>query len=225
MLTLKSTPRGFTLIELLVVIAIIAIRASILFPVFSRAKEAAKKTTCISNSKQLSLGVVMYADDSDGVYPPTQNGQKVLWPDLLSSYLRSNRVRLCPSDLPGAANSYGLNQLIFVDFTDFLPDLPPKVPAEGDLVSPASTIMLGELGTEDDLMTPRVNAFKLTVPDDVLNDSYDARPSSRHFNQSNLGFFDGHAKSMPLSQFYLSQMPADKWFCLDATNQATCLSQ
>jgi prepilin-type N-terminal cleavage/methylation domain-containing protein len=61
--------RGFTLIELLVVIAIIAILAAILFPVFARAREAARKATCISNVKQITLACIMYAQDYDEVLP------------------------------------------------------------------------------------------------------------------------------------------------------------
>ena len=63
--------RAFTLIELLVVIAIIAILAAILFPVFAQAKEAAKKTSDLSNVKQHALGIVMYASDSDDTFPRT----------------------------------------------------------------------------------------------------------------------------------------------------------
>jgi prepilin-type N-terminal cleavage/methylation domain-containing protein len=63
---MKRAHRGFTLIELLVVIAIIAILAAILFPVFARAREAARKTACISNMKQIGLAVAMYAQDFDG---------------------------------------------------------------------------------------------------------------------------------------------------------------
>ena len=59
---------GFTLIELLVVIAIIAILAAILFPVFARAREAARKTSCLSNLKQIALATQMYAQDYDETY-------------------------------------------------------------------------------------------------------------------------------------------------------------
>ena len=63
---------GFTLIELLVVVAIIALLAAILFPVFSRAREKARQTSCASNLKQLALGVLLYTQDFDETYPPPQ---------------------------------------------------------------------------------------------------------------------------------------------------------
>src|SRR2546430_2013354 len=66
--------RGFTLIELLVVIAIIAILAAILFPVFAQAKEAAKKTADLSNTKQIALATLMYMGDVDDMYPMLRNG-------------------------------------------------------------------------------------------------------------------------------------------------------
>ncbi len=69
----RSPKKGFTLIELLVVIAIIAILASILFPVFAQAKEAAKKTQCLSGTKQISLGILMYTGDYDDIVPPVHN--------------------------------------------------------------------------------------------------------------------------------------------------------
>src|SRR5690348_17137566 len=61
----RRRPAGFTLIELLVVIAIIAILAAILFPVFAQARESARKTTCLSNLKQLGVGMAMYISDYD----------------------------------------------------------------------------------------------------------------------------------------------------------------
>lgn len=70
---MHSVRKAFTLIELLVVIAIIAILAAILFPVFAQAKEAAKKTTCVSNTKQTALAAIMYAGDYDDVLPRHDN--------------------------------------------------------------------------------------------------------------------------------------------------------
>src|SRR5437667_8060368 len=68
----RST-KGFTLIELLVVIAIIAILAAILFPVFARAREAARKTSCLSNMKQLGLASNMYKQDYDECYADSRS--------------------------------------------------------------------------------------------------------------------------------------------------------
>ncbi|MEP6756569.1 MAG: DUF1559 domain-containing protein, partial [Chthonomonadales bacterium] len=66
---MKNVRRGFTLIELLVVIAIIAILAAILFPVFAKAREAARKATCLSNLKQIGLATLMYVQDYDEQFP------------------------------------------------------------------------------------------------------------------------------------------------------------
>lgn len=95
-MNLNSSKRAFTLIELLVVIAIIAILAAILFPVFAQAKEAAKKTTCLSNQKQIGLGILLYQGDTDDVFPMDQywdyaslNIQQVRWFDNVYPYIKS----------------------------------------------------------------------------------------------------------------------------------------
>lgn len=102
--------RGFTLIELLVVIAIIAILAAILFPVFAKAREAARKTSCASNLKQVGLAVMSYVQDYDESYPYdsfgfgsgiTGNGNSFadprLWVGKVQPYIKNQNVFQCPS--------------------------------------------------------------------------------------------------------------------------------
>ena len=95
---------GFTLIELLVVIAIIAILAAILFPVFASARAAARKTSCLSNMKQLSLGMQQYIQDYDEKFPAWQYGQRFItdsgsyWPNAIYPYVKNTGVYRCPDD-------------------------------------------------------------------------------------------------------------------------------
>lgn len=101
---MSAMKRAFTLIELLVVIAIIAILAAILFPVFAQAKEAAKKTTCLSNSKQMGFALFMYANDSDDMLPQTSWEQtasfprQVHWTYLMQPYIKNWGIFKCSSD-------------------------------------------------------------------------------------------------------------------------------
>jgi len=93
---------GFTLIELLVVIAIIAILAAILFPVFSNARENARRTACLSNLKQIGDALMMYVQDYDEKYPPAalsdpNVGDLVAWFPALYPYVKNQKVFECPS--------------------------------------------------------------------------------------------------------------------------------
>jgi prepilin-type N-terminal cleavage/methylation domain-containing protein/prepilin-type processing-associated H-X9-DG protein len=88
---------GFTLIELLVVIAIIAILAAILFPVFARAREKARQTSCLSNVKQLALGHLMYYQDYEEFTP------RAIWMERIQPYLRNRQILVCPTYGPGSS--------------------------------------------------------------------------------------------------------------------------
>lgn len=104
----KLVRRGFTLIELLVVIAIIAILAAILFPVFGRARENARRSSCQSNLKQVGLGIMQYTQDYDELFPAVYNGNwpgRWHWMDCVQPYVKSDQVFNCPSDAD-ASNKY-----------------------------------------------------------------------------------------------------------------------
>jgi prepilin-type N-terminal cleavage/methylation domain-containing protein/prepilin-type processing-associated H-X9-DG protein len=204
---------AFTLIELLVVIAIIAILAGMLLPVVVSAKKKGQQSDCLNNVRQQALAVFMYANDDNDILLPVAyndaNGNEVDWPQLLNPYLATMQIHFCPNDLFSKTNSYGLNELAFVDLTD------PGVIAPQRLAQfhrPTDTVMLGDVGTEDDFITPLPDTIKMTAPGGTLNDDQDARPSARHNTRCDLAFMDGHVDPMKLLMFYINQNPTNKWF-------------
>lgn len=118
-LSMKSY-KGFTLIELLVVIAIIAILAAILFPVFAQAREKARQTSCLSNMKQMGLGIVQYNQDYDELFPDkgysdAQGG--VAWETQIMPYIKNVDLFVCPSNestntMYGGANVPGSSDYV-----------------------------------------------------------------------------------------------------------------
>lgn len=121
----RKSRTGFTLIELLVVIAIIAILAAILFPVFAKARDKARQAACLSNLKQMGLGVMMYKDDYDNTYPPVVNAQPTefpggtgwiatlpsgyawAWQQLIYPYTKNYQMFYCPNSPLRYSAQYG----------------------------------------------------------------------------------------------------------------------
>jgi len=117
--------KGFTLIELLVVIAIISILAAILFPVFARAREQARKASCQSNLKQIGLAIAMYVQDYDETYPMaymaysasnpdwygTTTASAAYWFTILQPYTKNKQLFICPTagDIGQYSGGYGWN--------------------------------------------------------------------------------------------------------------------
>lgn len=102
---LAGRKNGFTLIELLVVIAIISILASILFPVFARARENARRASCQSNLKQIGLGIQQYTQDYDEKYLPDQSAANGTFVSMLQPYVKSKQIFICPSGLADTTTS------------------------------------------------------------------------------------------------------------------------
>jgi prepilin-type N-terminal cleavage/methylation domain-containing protein/prepilin-type processing-associated H-X9-DG protein len=209
---------AFTLIELLVVIAIISILATILFPVFARARENARRASCISNLKQMGLGMMMYVQDYDETFPARQfvnGGTTIYWWRLLDPYTKSDQLFRCPSSpFSGSAvaatnGEYGANWDIMKN--------PPTTPTSAAVVklaavqSPATTYLVMDAGTYyvqyqmanngtyEWYYVPGIgkeggDCSSMPNTYSVYPDNYNDCQSGRHFGGVNVTFADGHVK-------------------------------
>ncbi len=195
--------RGFTLIELLVVIAIIAILAAILFPVFARAREKARQTSCLSNLKQMGLAMLMYAQDYDEMFTRMGHGTQTSpvvpgdvyfnynsgasylyfyrsWASNIYPYINNTQVFMCPSTTYNCYGvAYGLPAYCLnsrnVKVTFFNTSI-----AMSDMLQPAQTLMITEKGGG--------GGYQYLLS----NEYYACRDS--HNGGGNIAFADGHAK-------------------------------
>ena len=179
--------RGFTLIELLVVIAIIAILASILFPVFARARAKARQTQCLSNVKQICLALEMYCQDYDECYPVVDHVTGYDWWMPLQAYVRNAQLFRTPAYKAGPGEpqtDYLLNGLFAHGTSQAMFQRPAEQICLA--VRKQSALVTGYHPWPDDL----------TSWDDLYaySEFADVIATDIHNGGSNYGFADGHAK-------------------------------
>jgi len=231
----QSTTRAFTLIELLVVIAIIAILAAILFPVFAQAKEAAKKTTDLSNQRQIVVAILMYANDNDDqtckTHHDLEEGETIAdlytWYQPLQPYIKSSDIFRDPSlsDTP-TLFPYPVTLADWKTYrTDYLINGFFAHGANMGMFSrPAEQILTGERhagiaffdyhpwasAPDDNWERGFLDGSGYRIGD-VETDAQVKDPLNvgRHTGGNNYGFVDGHAKWYRFAQTLDKTLPAD----------------
>lgn len=199
-----ASRRGFTLIELLVVIAIIAILAAILFPVFARAREKARQTSCLNNVKQLCLAILQYTQDYDERYTPAYcTNPHVPWPLLLQPYVKNQQVVTCPSDNDpwnGSLTSYTprweISYILNYRMHPSLDSATGTGVKMGAVARPAEVITLTENADGSTSNLQPTCQYAWGTSGSSVSAGYNpwARLSFRHNGGANCGFADGHAK-------------------------------
>ena len=173
---------AFTLIELLVVIAIIAILVAILFPVFAQAREKARQTQCMSNSRQLGTANYMYIQDYDETILPSTNyavdpGDPLrIWPAMIQPYVKNQQIFICPSAQNARfAQNWSVRgnaPIVYNGLTAYDPaglEAPTSVAALATLDEPARTVLLADTPSGDTSNKYRGYVFDSAVPSGKKN--------------------------------------------------------
>jgi len=233
-----TSKKAFTLIELLVVIAIIAILAAILFPVFARARENARRASCQSNLKQMGLGLLQYTQDYDehfsGAYKnfPATNG-RVTWMELNFPYIKSSQLYICPSGptpkmtdalndqtanphIPQVGVDYSYNDITFGSGTDG-----SDHPGTGGSRDDGLGVALSQLSASSETIL----LSEGTKPNGSYNNFYGGGTDTpewggnkgtfdtRHLDTTNVLFYDGHVKAIKTS-IVPGKAPGYLWYVI-----------
>ncbi len=229
----SSWLHGFTLIELLVVIAIIAILASILFPVFARAREQARKSACNSNVRQITLALLSYAQDYDEAFCPFSQGNGYQgslgygggdgprWADVVMPYVKNSQIFNCPSDQTRMAIYAGGSYFDIKNYTYGYVS-PSSGAADygvasrnlAEIPDPCKTIVVVDDGRGEDTGDTEYLGRVIPSPSDDLASLGSRVQGMRHTGASasnlagqafNAGYVDGHAKFVRLTDSFMSQ--------------------
>jgi prepilin-type N-terminal cleavage/methylation domain-containing protein/prepilin-type processing-associated H-X9-DG protein len=199
-----ARPEAFTLIELLVTIAIISILASILFPVFARARENARRAGCMSNEKQLGLAALEYAQDYDerlfGHYT-SEGGVQKTWMNRLQPYMKSTQLFKCPSETTAIAGgvttsntSYCYNNLNLND------------PQSNSATAGGQSLAAIANVSETVIFAEQTNGTGTRY---TCNPTGSNKPLDPHLDGGNFTFVDGHVKWYPYTNPIFRK--ADLW--------------
>ena len=184
--------RAFTLVEMLIVVILLAGLAALLVPLFTRTRESGHRSPhsiCMSNLKQLGLGMLQYVQDNDETYPPLAVAASGYWAGSLQPYIKSWQIFQCPSDPTGRApktTDYFYNARV------------AGARATAKFAAPSDIILMGD-GTGDHLTSYHLRQ----LPASWVSDSNS--PAYRHRDKANYLFANGRVKALAAGEITLSK--------------------